>query len=374
MAVLLNIRDLKACFITGTLAQGGAERQLFYMVRTLKRLGGSPSVLSLTSGDFWEAPIRALGVPVIWVGQSHNNLLRLAQIIRTVRRMRPHLVQSAHLFTNVFTASAALAAGIPGLGASRNSLVEEMNAQGKIKGQLCLRMPQYLAANSKASQARAVSLGRAGPRTFHLPNVIDTAYFSGCTSDHPPPLKLLGLGRLIDQKRFDRFLRVAARLRAQSAAPVCAQIVGGGPRRAALEQLAGELGLGPEEVEFSGKAGDPRQAYCSADIFLLTSDFEGTPNVVLEAMACGLPVVAANVGDVSELVIDGQTGFLVERDNEDELARRVLWLLENPQERRQFSRNARERVVQHFSENQLQENLLSIYEKILHTAIESTPR
>jgi glycosyltransferase involved in cell wall biosynthesis len=132
--------------------------------------------------------------------------------------------------------------------------------------------------------------------------------------------------------------------------------------------------LAPEVIEFSGKAGDPRPAYCSADIFLLTSDFEGTPNVVLEAMACGLPVVAANVGDVSQLVMDGQTGFLVERDNEDELARRVLWLIENPPERRQFSRNARERVVQNFSENQLKENLLSIYEKFLNTNIESTPR
>ncbi len=86
-------------FIAGTLGQGGAEKQLWYLLRMLREAGADPHLLCLTSGEFWEEPIRSLGVPVIGVGGPPNRggrLGRLGRIIAAIRRIRPTVIQSQH--------------------------------------------------------------------------------------------------------------------------------------------------------------------------------------------------------------------------------------------------------------------------------------
>jgi glycosyltransferase involved in cell wall biosynthesis len=111
-----------------------------------------------------------------------------------------------------------------------------------------------------------------------------------------------------------RFLSVIAAVQKRSPRPTKAVLVTtGAAERDTLEQQAARLGLSPESVEFRPAVGDMGPVYRDADIFLLTSDWEGTPNVVLEAMASGLPVVATRVGGVPEIVRHGETGLLVDR-------------------------------------------------------------
>jgi len=80
--------------------------------------------------------------------------------------------------------------------------------------------------------------------------------------------------------------------------------------RPQLQQQAAMLGLLPDGIEFRGSTADMPAIYREAAVCVLTSDHEGTPNVLLEAMASGLPVVATNVGGVPEIVRNGETGFL----------------------------------------------------------------
>ena len=158
------------------------------------------------------------------------------------------------------------------------------------------------AANSRAAIQNAVRYGVPRKRLHLLPNVVDTDVFKPSRARQDGTIKLLAAGRLSVEKRFDRFLSLLARIRRTSPVHVTGLIAGGGPLLAMLRQQATGLGLLPEHLEFRGEVTEMAPIYREADILVLTSEFEGTPNVILEAMACGLPVVATAVGQTVTFV------------------------------------------------------------------------
>ena len=91
---------MKICILAGTLGRGGAERQLYFMLRALVREGVTVKLLCLTKGEAFEEQIRELGVEVEWVGRTGNQLLRLYEIYKAVRAVKPDLIQSSHFYTN----------------------------------------------------------------------------------------------------------------------------------------------------------------------------------------------------------------------------------------------------------------------------------
>jgi glycosyltransferase involved in cell wall biosynthesis len=125
-------------------------------------------------------------------------------------------------------------------------------------------------------------------------------------------------------------------------------LVGNGPRREILEQKVRDLGLSGR-VKFLPVAKDIRPLYRQADVFVLSSVEEALPNVVLEAMAAGLPVVATRVGGLPEAVVPEDTGLLVSPRDVDGLAAALGRLLDGPETRRNLGRRGRERVVEQFS-------------------------
>ena len=182
-------------------------------------------------------------------------------------------------------------------------------------GLLSLRLPRLIAANSKAGMENAIAHGLPASHLHFLPNVVDTDRFQAGTKISGP-LRLLCVGRLTAQKRIDRFLAIMAGLRQRVNMPLKGIIVGTGALRSQLEQQTLALGLS-DIIEFRGAVADMVSAYREADMLVLTSDWEGTPNVVLEAMASGLPVVATKVGGVREIVQPEITGYIVEPEDKD---------------------------------------------------------
>ena len=311
-----DLRGLRVCFLAGTLGQGGAERQLFYMLKCLKECGAAVNLLTLTQDEYWEAPIRELGVPLHFVGDSPSRLARLLKITKTVGRLKPDFVQSQHFYTNIYSAISGRFSKRPSIGAVRNNVSSEINDSGAVLGRLSIALPSLLAANSQGAIDMLSEFGWRPSRFFFLPNVIDTERFQPGPQHPPQPYTILGIGRLVPQKRFDRFIRVAQRAAVSLKQPVRVWIAGEGPERPALLHLI-EHATGPKlEISLLGRVADPLYLYQTADVFLLTSDHEGTPNVVMEALACGLPVVATKVGDVPELVQHGFNGYLFDPSDE----------------------------------------------------------
>lgn len=160
--------------------------------------------------------------------------------------------------------------------------------------------------------------------------------------------EVLAVGRLVSVKGHGVLLAAIARV-AESGASVTATIVGDGPRRAALEQLARQLGIG-DLVRFAGSVGqdDIARYYEQADVFCLPSFSEGLPVVLLEAMAAGVPVVASRIAGIPELIEDGRSGLLVPPGRADLLADALRSLLVDPGRRAELAAEGRRRVGAEF--------------------------
>jgi colanic acid/amylovoran biosynthesis glycosyltransferase len=160
--------------------------------------------------------------------------------------------------------------------------------------------------------------------------------------------EILTVGRLVSVKGHGVLLEAIARL-AESGESVTATFVGDGPRRAALEQLARQLGIA-DRVSFAGRVGqdDIGRYYEDADVFCLPSFSEGLPVVLLEAMAAGLPVVASRIAGIPELIEHGRSGLLVPPGRADLLADALGTLLVDPGRRADLAAEARRRVGSEF--------------------------
>jgi len=177
---------------------------------------------------------------------------------------------------------------------------------------------------------------------------------------------ILYVGSLSPEKRLDRLLRVVGQVRQQVPALQALQVwlVGDGPLRAALEQQVKAEGLA-QTVRFLGVQSDVAAYMNSADLFLLTSDTEGIPAVILEAGLLGLPVVATRVGGLPECVLDGETGQLVDPGDEARLAQVVTDLLRCPARRHRMGARAKAWVRANFTMDIIARQYLDFYREVL---------
>ena len=357
-------QHLRVALIAGSLGQGGAEKQFLYLARELVRAGVEVRVFTLTRGEFYEPLFEREGARVDWGGR-YRLPLRVVDLAIAVRRFRPHVVQAVHFFTNLYTVAAArFCRGIE-IGSIRNDTRFDMAECGRW-GKPLLHIPRTLIANSRAAARNAQAIGADAARIQVLTNVIDlTAFDSTRGAAHmvaavDREATAIAIARLVQAKRLDRFLRSLARAR-QRGAQLRGLIVGDGPERPRLEALARELGLLPAGVAFLGARADVPRLLGRADMLVLTSQHEGFPNALLEAMAARLPVIATPAGDVASLVDDGCTGFIVPFDNEDLLVARLMELAQSPVTRRTLGCAGRKVVEDRYRVDSLADRALQIY-------------
>ncbi len=363
----------KVLFLIKSLEYGGAERQLVELAKGLNRKGHPVTVAVFYPGGPLEPDLAAEGIPVLSLDKRGRWEMFgfFWRLIRLVRGTRPEIIHGYLTMSNILT---VLIKGffpgtrvVWGLRASNMDLDEYDWLE-----RLTSRLERWLApgadlviANSNAGRDYAISKGFPKDKILVIPNGLDTNRF------RPDPeagrrvreewgvgdrQKLIGLvARLDPMKDHSTFLQAAARLAAerQEVKFVC---VGDGPEeyRRRLLSFGRELGLG-ERLIWAGARGDMPVVYNAFDIGTLSSSFgEGFPNVVAEAMACGVPCVVTDVGDSAWIV--GDTGFVAPPKNPEALA--AGWVaalnlqVENPA---LAARRARDRIVANFGSEKLAE-------------------
>jgi glycosyltransferase involved in cell wall biosynthesis len=213
----------------------------------------------------------------------------------------------------------------------------------------------------------AGDLRRAGAPVQLMPHGVDLDRFRPTPPPRAQVLTILAVGRLVEKKGFPVLLEAAAQL----LAPVRVRIVGDGAQREELERRIADLGL-TGRVELAGPAthDDLPAEYAAAHIVVVPSimdasgDRDGLPNVVLEAMSCGRPVVASDVGAVSSAVVDGRTGVLVPPGDAEALAGALEFLVDQPDMRERLGREARARVEADFELNSCTARLRAFLETV----------
>ncbi len=392
----LQENSLRVALVAGELSQGGAEKQLVYITHALHKAGVCVKIISLTQGDYYEERLAALGLPPVWIGMHSNPLARIVSLVRAVRNFRPHILQSAHYFTNFHTAIAARLLGKPGtpaplsIGCIRSdphrfrsgyggkfvNTFARNTTQRVFWSQSLLHLPSALIANSSTAREHAIQIGISPQKVYVLSNVIDLEDFDSARR-HPSVEPLVdfrqgvmavAVSRLIPVKRLELFMKALAVAR-QEAPELRGVLIGEGSERGSLESLAADLGLFSREVMdraigFLGHQQNIPSILSHADMLILTSEYEGFPNVLLEAMAARLPVITTPAGDAGLVVQDGITGYVIPHGDIEGLAGRMVLLAKSPDLRRQLGEAGRRRVEHIYSSDSLATRLLSIYQEI----------
>jgi glycosyltransferase involved in cell wall biosynthesis len=181
---------------------------------------------------------------------------------------------------------------------------------------------------------------------------------------------ILYVGRLIEWKGVDTLIR--SMIPVVKAMPDSRLIiVGEGPNRDSLERLVQDIGL-PDSVQLYGRASDDdlKKLYDSAAVFVLPSRhfqgmvMEGLGVVLLEAMSHGVPVIGSNVGGIPDIIIDGETGYLVPEQNSDILAEKIVQILTNTDLQEKFRRNGLIRVRDSFSWESVSKKFSEVYKQV----------
>ncbi len=209
-----------------------------------------------------------------------------------------------------------------------------------VLGRLLLHVLKSCAAvtvTGSVTKGFLVAHGVKEDRVFLLHHAVSAEQFR--PMDIPRRYDIVSVGRLAAVKRVDVILRAAAAVR-KTRPDLKVAIVGDGPCRGDLERLAGDLGMGAS-VDFLGQRTDVATWYNSGRVFVLTSEREGFPFALIEAMMCGTPCVTSDCGDIVDVVRNGENALLVqEHDDVDGFARAIDRLLGDEELRARLAGNA----------------------------------
>ncbi|HYX30543.1 MAG TPA: glycosyltransferase [Pyrinomonadaceae bacterium] len=176
---------------------------------------------------------------------------------------------------------------------------------------------------------------------------------------------VLSVGRLSKEKAHADLIEAYKRLVANnSELKVKLVIVGDGPERFALENAVGASGLN-DRITFAGHTGDVQPFYAAADVFVLPSHSEGSPNVLLEAMAARVPVVATAVGGVPEIVEDEKSALLVPANNPEALAAAIARVLQNADLTSRLTTHASELIAKNHTPEKYVDAIIDIYDRAI---------
>jgi glycosyltransferase involved in cell wall biosynthesis len=178
---------------------------------------------------------------------------------------------------------------------------------------------------------------------------------------------VLYVGRFNVFKNVESLIEATARLQRMEVGEFELELVGEGEQRPVLERMVSDLGL-TRRVQFTGWVPRERIAehYRSADIFVTATTWEGMPNTVLEAMACGLPIVGTQASGLQELVCDDVNGYLVPMRDPDALAEALARLINNGFERRRMGRESRRRAEREFAWEYIARQYVEVYEQVIN--------
>ena len=222
---------------------------------------------------------------------------------------------------------------------------------------------RHLIGNTEDIVRHIVSTGWPKDRAHYLPNFVSEDRAA------PQPRKalftpenatlILALGRLHENKGFDVLFRALARV-----PNTYLWLAGEGPLRESLEKLAEELGIKPR-VRFLGWREDTAALFAACDIFVCPSRHEPLGNVVIEAWAQGLPVIAADSMGPGTLIENMESGILVPVDDADSLARAIRGVINDPELAEHIARRGREIYDQRFTESRVVQQYLDFFQSVV---------
>ena len=314
----------RVAVVIESMGGGGAQQVVGQLLTHWAERGDAPALITFQSAatDRVSVPatverhvIGGTGVSQAWWQAIAANLQRLMRLRRAIREARAHAVVSFVTTTNVLTILAALGLGVRIIVSERNDPVRQSvgRAWELLRG-LVYPLAWRVTANTQAA-LHAMSAYVAPHRLALVPNPLRPDSGSPAVTTEPP--FVLAVGRLHAQKNYPILLKAFAKADLQGWR---LRILGDGPGRDKLVALANELGLA-DRLDLLGHVADPFPHYRAARIFVMASNYEGSPNALWEAMSTGLPtVISDNIVGALELAKANQHTMVFPSGDDSALA------------------------------------------------------
>lgn len=334
---------LRLAVLLQDLEFGGTQRYALHLMRGLDRTLFSPELWVLNSGESLEAEALATGAPLVRLSQHPpGSPQALPHLAWHIMRKPPDLLYTLTVVPNIWGRLFGSLAGVPAIAAGFRAL-----RPAQWEG-LLWRLTDRLICNAEVLRQRAVvHHGVPADRVAVVPNCVDTQRYVPAPSLPDGPPRLVSVARLAPDKSPLVLLEAFGLVRRQLP-EARLTLVGEGPLLSRVQARIEALGL-RDAVEIIAGCGEVRPHLAQAQAFLLASHSEGSPNVIMEAMAAGLPVVAARTGGIPELVEHGLTGLLVKPGNAVEFSQALLRLLGDRALCAKMGAAGRERAVLRYS-------------------------
>jgi len=362
---------MKVLHIISSSGMYGAERVILNLSRRLNGSGHTAMLGIFQHANQSENPL--FGAAVAEGLESHlipcrgQIDLSSVRVLRSLVRSTGADVLHAHGYkADIYSRFAIRHHEIPIVSTCHNWLDTDIATRlyGWIDRFLLRQFPQVVAV-SVGVQERLIRSGISQKRVSIIRNGVEVDAFRcrESLSSGVMPLIVGFAGRLSVEKGADLFLRAAAAVHERFPG-VRFVIAGDGPEREELETLMDQLSL-RAFVSMPGRCDDIASFYASLDVLASTSRTEGMPMGLLEAMASCLPIVATDVGDVSNLVRDGETGFLVPPGDLGQIENGIIKLLQDSSLRDKFGAAGRTLVAREFSAEAMAKQYLDVYKAAL---------
>lgn len=386
----MDLKGISIVQILRSASYGGVESHVFDLISECIRREMNVTLISLTNVKVNDKFLD-LGIPIICLNDtewmSKKSLINVFSLARELNKLKPRIVH-LHGTRPVFIGSiAARIAGITNIvSTSHNSYnLMSLGLDGKadakllliskiinIVGQLASKINITVCDKLKNENISLLNnfpktiINRISSKTITVHNWVDLKIYSQ-QSPFTNDCKTITIGtisRLDEPKKGICYLIEAVNSLCKQGIDVQLKIAGDGDSRKSLEKLVLGLGL-QNKVTFQGYCTDIPGFFQGVDIFVLPSLSEGFPLVNLEAMASSVPVISTNVGGVSEAVIDGSTGFLIEPANADSIVEKVKYLINNKGEAIGVGEKGFRYVKEKFDIDVCLKNITNIYKKLI---------
>lgn len=368
---------MRVLHVITTTSHGGAETHLLGLSEELQRRGWSVAVLCLLEPGSLAQSFENKGIAVHSLGLRRGELSAriLPEFRRVVRQFGPDVIHSHMMPATLLTRAGRALFRLPPLVSTAHATQE----RGLIRN-LVFALSDPLSAHVTNVSSRGLDRYRkcwlvSRSRSSYIPNGVASSFLkseppvgeltSGTLQGGILPFRWLAVGRLHKDKDYENLLSALSLLKKQST-NFRLVIAGDGAERPRIEEIISQEGL-EQFVELLGLVENVKTLYSSADALVLPSRNEGLPMVLLEAAASSLPIVATNVGGVSDVVLDGQTGYLVPPRDAYSLADAMLKMMKrSPVDLERMGANARCHVKKSFSMEETASRWESLYRGVIN--------
>ena len=357
---------LRVLLCIDALGVGGKERQAVELIKGLTRHPELEAhVICLAADDFYLDQLTGATISVAFATRRMRwDMGLFYRLYRLIRQHQPHVIHTNGLISSFYTLPLARLMGIPLINGSIRNAFHRGDFRWRVE-RLLARLSDYRVANSFAG-LRSRGFPPSASRNVVIYNGFDFGRVESYTTTEiarraPGDRRLKNVGMVAEFNRFKdypTFIEMARQLSTKRS-DVRFLAVGSGPTLPAGKERA----AGVDAITFLGEQKNVEPIVATFDIGVLATFTEGISNSIMEYMAFGKPVVVTDGGGTRELVVDGETGFLVPPKQPAALAAKIEYLLDRPDIARRMGAAGEARLRRRFSTDTMVDETIKLYER-----------